>query len=197
MNLPNILTLSRIPMMFVIVWLMRESFTGAATAAFVLFVLAGITDWADGYAARKLNQVSNFGILMDALTDKILVLGLMVALVDKGPEDGGIRMFLFLLILCREFMITGLRLVAATKGVVMAAESAGKQKTVTQIIALGGFLLAVVFSVDCARWGVGYAEEIAFYVEWIGRAFFWICTIMTLYSGAKYFKKYGDLVFRD
>ena len=90
MNLPNLLTLSRIPMMFVIVWLMRESFTGAATAAFVLFVIAGITDWADGYAARKLNQVSNFGILMDALTDKILVLGLMVALVEKGP-DAGVR----------------------------------------------------------------------------------------------------------
>lgn len=197
MNLPNILTLSRIPMMFIIVWLMRESFTGAATAAFVLFVIAGITDWADGYAARKLNQVSNFGILMDALTDKILVLGLMVALVDKGPEDGGIRMFLFLLILCREFMITGLRLVAATKGVVMAAESAGKQKTVTQIIALGGFLLAMAFEVDCARWGMGYAGEIAFWVEWVGRVFFWICTVMTVYSGAKYFKKYGELAFKD
>lgn len=197
MNLPNILTLSRIPMMFIIVWLMRESFTGAATAAFVLFVIAGITDWLDGYAARKMNLVSNFGILMDALTDKILVLGLMVALVDKGPEEGGIRIFLFLLILCREFMITGLRLVAATKGVVMAAESAGKQKTVTQIIALGGFLLAVVVSVDCARWGMPYTAEAAFWIEWIGRAFFWLCTIMTLYSGAKYFKKYGDLVFRD
>lgn len=197
MNLPNILTLSRIPMMFVIVWLMRESFTGAASAAFVLFVIAGITDWADGYAARKLNQVSNFGILMDALTDKILVLGLMVALVDKGPDNGGIQMFLFLLILCREFMITGLRLVAATKGVVMAAESAGKQKTVTQIIALGGFLLAMVFSVDGARWGLGYATEIAYWVEWIGRVFFWICTVMTLYSGAKYFKKYGELAFKD
>lgn len=197
MNLPNILTLSRIPMMFVIVWLMRESFTGAATAAFVLFVIAGITDWADGYAARKMNLVSNFGILMDALTDKILVLGLMVALVAKGPENGGIQMFLFLLILCREFMITGLRLVAATKGVVMAAESAGKQKTVTQIIALGGFLLVVVFEVDFARWGVGYSAEIAYWVEWVGRGFFWICTVMTLYSGGKYFKKYGELVFKD
>ncbi|MBD5780543.1 CDP-diacylglycerol--glycerol-3-phosphate 3-phosphatidyltransferase [Pelagicoccus sp. NFK12] len=197
MNLPNILTLSRIPMMFLIVWLMRESFTGAATAAFVLFVVAGVTDWADGYAARKLGQVSNFGILMDALTDKILVLGIMVALVDKGPSAGGIQMFLFLLILCREFMITGLRLVAATKGVVMAAESAGKQKTVTQIIALGGFLLAMSFQVDCYRWGLPYASDIAYWIEWVGRVFFWICTVMTLYSGAKYFKKYGELVFKD
>lgn len=192
MNLPNLLTLSRIPLMFVIVWLMRETFAGAATAAFVLFVVAGITDWLDGYYARKLKQVSNFGILMDALTDKILMLGLMVALVAEGT----VQIFLVLLILGREFMITGLRLVAATKGVVMAAESAGKQKTVTQIIAVGGFLLAVVFTRDLSGWGVGYSEEIGYYVEWIGRVFFWLCVVMTLYSGAKYFRKYGTLVFK-
>ncbi|MDQ8202038.1 CDP-diacylglycerol--glycerol-3-phosphate 3-phosphatidyltransferase [Pelagicoccus sp. SDUM812003] len=192
MNLPNLLTLSRIPMMFLIVWLMRESFPGAASLAFVLFVAAGITDWLDGFYARKLNLVSNFGILMDALTDKILMLGLMIALVEQGLA----HIFLVLLILGREFMITGLRLVAATKGVVMAAESAGKQKTVTQIIAVGGFLLAVAFSDDLAAWGVPYAQEISVWVYWIGRVTFWLCVAMTLYSGAKYFRKYGDLVFK-
>ncbi|EDY85153.1 CDP-diacylglycerol--glycerol-3-phosphate 3-phosphatidyltransferase [Verrucomicrobiia bacterium DG1235] len=197
MNLPNLLTLSRIPMMFVIVWLMRESFTGAASLAFALFVIAGITDWLDGYFARKLNQVSNFGILMDALTDKILMLGLMVALVERGVENDGVRIFLVLLILGREFMITGLRLVAATKGVVMAAESAGKQKTVTQIIAVGGLLLATVFKVDLVLAGLPYAAEIGYWVAWIGRVFFWLCVVMTLYSGAKYFRKYGDLAFKN
>lgn len=192
MNLPNMLTLSRIPMMFVIVWLMRESFTGAASLAFVFFVIAGLTDWLDGYTARKMNLVSNFGILMDALTDKILMLGLMVALVEQGM----VQIFLVLLILGREFMITGMRLVAATKGVVMAAESAGKQKTVTQIIAVGGFLLAVVFQIDLAAAGLPYANDIGTWVFWVGKAFFWLCTAMTLYSGAKYFRKYGDLVFK-
>lgn len=192
MNLPNILTLSRIPMMFVIVWLMRVEFAGAATLAFLFFVGAGITDWLDGYYARKMKLVSNFGILMDALTDKILMLGLMIALVQQGA----IEIFLVLLILGREFMITGLRLVAATKGVVMAAESAGKQKTVTQILAVGGFLLAAVFRTDLLAAGLPYALDIALWVQWIGRGFFWICVIMTLYSGAKYFKKYGELVFR-
>ena len=81
--------------MFVIVWLMRESFLGAASAAFVLFVVAGLTDWLDGYIARKRGIVSNFGILMDALTDKILMLGLMIALVDIGR----VHIFLVLLIL--------------------------------------------------------------------------------------------------
>lgn len=193
MNLPNILTLSRIPMMFVIVWLMRESFTGAASMAFLLFVIAGITDWLDGFYARKLKLVSNFGILMDALTDKILMLGLMVGLVEQGM----VQIFLVLLILGREFMITGLRLVAATKGVVMAAESAGKQKTVTQIIAVGGLLLAVVFRVDLYIAGLPYALEISEWVEWIGRIFFWLCVVMTLYSGAKYFRKYGELAFSN
>lgn len=191
MNLPNILTLSRIPMMFIIVWLMRESFTGAASLAFVLFVAAGITDWLDGFYARKLKLVSNFGILMDALTDKILMLGLMIALVEQGM----VHIFLVLLILGREFMITGLRLVAATKGVVMAAESAGKQKTVTQIIAVGGLLLAVVFRVDLYFAGLPYALDISTWVEWIGRVCFWVCVVMTLYSGAKYFRKYGELAF--
>ncbi|MEM9160846.1 MAG: CDP-diacylglycerol--glycerol-3-phosphate 3-phosphatidyltransferase [Verrucomicrobiota bacterium] len=193
MNLPNLLTLSRIPLMFIIVGLIRVDFEGAATAAFLLFVIAGITDWLDGYYARKLGIVSNFGILMDALTDKILMLGLMIALVEQGT----VHIFLVLLILGREFMITGLRLVAATKGVVMAAESAGKQKTVTQIIAVGGFLLSAVFSADFAQWGLTYANEIAFWLEWSGRAFFWLCVVMTLYSGAKYFNKYGNLVFSE
>ena len=193
MNLPNILTLARIPMMFVIVGLMRVDFQGAASMAFVLFVLAGLTDWADGYYARKLNKVSNFGILMDALSDKILMLGLMIALVETGK----VAIFLVLLILGRELMITGLRLVAATKGVVMSAESAGKQKTVTQILAVGAFLVADIFTKDLAgleaTW-VGTAENV-FY--WLGKGLFWLCVVMTLYSGVGYFKKYGALAFSE
>ena len=195
MNLPNILTLSRIPMMFVIVWLMRAEFVGAASAAFLLFVIAGLTDWLDGYTARKLGLVSNFGILMDALTDKILMLGLMIALLS-GP-DPKVHIFMVLLILGREFMITGLRLVAATKGVVMSAESSGKQKTVTQILAVGGFLLADVFARDLLGAGLPYSAEIATWIYWTGRVLFWLCVVMTLYSGAKYFRKYGDLIFRN
>jgi len=193
MNLPNILTLARIPMMFVIVALMRVDFQWAATMAFVLFVLAGLTDWADGYFARKLNKVSNFGILMDALSDKILILGLMIALVETGK----VAIFLVLLILGRELLITGLRLVAATKGVVVSADSSGKQKTVTQILAVGAFLVADIFQKDFAgseaAW-VGTSMDV-FY--WLGKGLFWLCVIMTLYSGAGYFRKYGALAFSE
>ena len=193
MNLPNLLTLSRIPLMFVIVWLMKMEFTGAASGAFLLFVVAGMTDWLDGYVARKQGIVSNFGILMDALTDKILMLGLMIALVEQEM----VRIYLVLLILGREFMITGLRMVAATKGVVMSAESAGKQKTVTQILAVGGLLLSAVFRTDLTNAGLPHAEAIAEAIYWLGQILFLLCVVMTLYSGAKYFTKYGDLVFKE
>ncbi len=193
MNLPNILTLSRIPLMFLIVWLMREDFMWAATGAFVMFVIAGLTDWLDGYVARKQGIVSNFGILMDALTDKILMLGLMIALVDIGQ----VHIFLVLLILGREFMITGMRLVAATKGVVVSAESSGKQKTVTQILAVGAFLLEAVFRKDFGSGADGWTVQTAEVLNWIGLMLFGLCVFMTLYSGAKYFKKYGELVFLE
>ncbi len=193
MNLPNILTLSRIPLMFLIVWLMREDFMWAATGAFVMFVIAGLTDWLDGYVARKQGIVSNFGILMDALTDKILMLGLMIALVDIEQ----VHIFLVLLILGREFMITGMRLVAATKGVVVSAESSGKQKTVTQILALGAFLLEAVFRKDFGSGTDGWAVQAAEILNWIGLTLFGLCVFMTLYSGANYFKKYGELVFLE
>lgn len=179
--------------MFLIVWLMREDFSWAATAAFMFFVIAGLTDWLDGYVARKQGLVSNFGILMDALTDKILMLGLMVALVDVGK----VPIFLVLLILGREFMITGMRLVAATKGVVVSAESSGKQKTVTQILAVGAFLLEEVFRKDFSDGVSGWTLQTAEYLNWIGIVLFGICVFMTLYSGAKYFKKYGELVFLE
>lgn len=193
MNLPNILTLSRIPLMFLIVWLMREDFMWAATGAFVMFVIAGLTDWLDGYVARKQGIVSNFGILMDALTDKILMLGLMIALVDIGQ----VHIFLVLLILGREFMITGMRLVAATKGVVVSAESSGKQKTVTQILAVGAFLLEAVFRKDFGSGIDVWTVQTAEILNWIGLTLFGICVFMTLYSGANYFKKYGELVFLE
>ncbi|MCH6257294.1 CDP-diacylglycerol--glycerol-3-phosphate 3-phosphatidyltransferase [Puniceicoccaceae bacterium K14] len=193
MNLPNILTLARIPMMFIIVYLMRADFQWAAMAAFWAFVFAGITDWADGYFARKMNLVSNFGILMDALTDKILMLGLMIALV----EIERVHIFLVLLILGREFMITGMRLVAATKGVVVSAESSGKQKTVTQILAVGAFLLQDVVVKDLSRFGFSFEETVERSLYWLGMGLFVLCVFMTLYSGYKYFVKYGVLVFSE
>ena len=94
-------------------------------------------------------------------------------------------------------MITGMRLVAATKGVVVSAESSGKQKTVTQILAVGAFLLEAVFRKDFGSEVDGWTTQTAEVLNWIGLILFGLCVFMTLYSGAKYFKKYGELVFLE
>jgi CDP-diacylglycerol--glycerol-3-phosphate 3-phosphatidyltransferase len=197
MNLPNICTLSRIPLMFVIVALLYTDWVGAATTTFVLFVIAGLTDFLDGHLARKLGQVSNFGILMDAVTDKVLLLGIMFALVDCGriPLPDPLPVFLVLIVLGREFMITGMRLVAATKGVVVSADRGGKQKTVTQIIAVGAFLLADVVRLDLAHWIAIDWSVVSRVFEYAGLAVFLLAVIFTISSGVRYFRKYGAVVF--
>ena len=193
MNLANLLTLSRIPLMFIIVGLLYVSWTGAATLAFLLFVVAGVTDWLDGMVARRQGLVSTFGILMDALADKVLMLGLMIALVDLDK----ISIFLVLLILGREFMITGMRLVAATKGVVLSAERSGKLKTLTQILSIGAFLLADMVRADLQGWVSMDMTVFAQWADWVGMGLFILATVFTVTSGYNYFRKYGALVFSD
>lgn len=199
MNLPNICTLSRVPMMFVIVAMLYIDWTGAATIAFFVFVLAGITDFLDGYLARKLNQVSNFGILMDAVTDKVLLLGIMIALVDLGmiAAPDPLPIFMVLLILGREFLITGLRLVAASKGVVVSADKGGKQKTVTQILAVSAILLANMISSDVSVWVSGDLTSVTRGFEIFGLALFVLATVFTVSSGTRYFRKYASMVFAE
>lgn len=193
MNLANLLTLSRIPMMFIIVGLMYMAWSGAATLAFVLFVVAGVTDWLDGLVARRQGLVSTFGILMDALTDKVLMLGLMIALVDLDK----VSIFLVLLILGREFLITGMRLVAATKGVVVAAERGGKLKTLTQIISIGAFLFGDMVRADFDVWLSVDLSGLAWLADWVGLVLFFLATILTLTSGFSYMQKYGKMVFSE
>ncbi len=193
MNLPNLLTLSRIPLMFAIVVLMQCHWLGAASLAFVLFLAAGVSDWLDGYLARTRGQVSNFGKLMDALTDKIFVLGLMIAFVD----DDALPVYWVLLVLCREFLITGMRMVAASKGVVFAAEKGGKQKTVTQLIALGFLLFVPMLQTDIACFLTWDLSPFAETLHRAGLVIFIVATFFTIWSGYRYFMKYRRVVFEE
>lgn len=189
MNLPNLLTLSRIPILFGIVAFLYLPFTGASTLAFVLFVIGALTDWADGYVARKQEIVSNFGKLMDALTDKVFMVGLFVSLLAVGIlPDWALP--LLLLILSREFLITGLRLVAASSGVVLAAESSGKQKTVSQIVAAILLLLSEAVDQDFSAWIVVSVGDA---LHWGGLVFFGIATLLTVSSGTQYLVKYWSV----
>jgi CDP-diacylglycerol--glycerol-3-phosphate 3-phosphatidyltransferase len=190
-NLPNLLTLSRIPILFGIVALLYLPFTGASTLAFLLFVIGALTDWADGYAARKQGLVSNFGKLMDALTDKVFMVGLFISLLTMGvlPNQSPWILILLLLILAREFLITGLRLVAASSGIVLAAEKSGKHKTVSQIVSAILLLLSVAIKQDFAM----LPDWIGEWLYMGGLAFFVIATLLTVSSGTQYMVKYWSV----
>lgn len=184
-NLPNILTLSRIPLMFLIVGLMYADLAGAATLAFWLFIAAAISDWLDGAIARNRGIVSNFGKFMDALTDKILVIGLMVAFVEQDT----LPLPYVLVTLCREFLVSGMRMVAAAKGVVVPADSGGKTKTISQMIAIGCLLAAPMLQGDVPAWTGWPLHEFAEWIHKIGLVGFIIGTFLAVWSGYRYLKR--------
>ena len=194
MNLPNLLTLSRIPIIFGVVALLYLPMTGASTMAFILFVIGAITDWADGYVARKQGLVSNFGKLMDALTDKVFMVGLFITMVVLGELPGLWSLFLLLLILSREFLITGLRLVAASSGIILAAEKSGKHKTVSQIVSAILLLLAIAIRKDFPTLFpeiFGYSFNAI--LHWAGVLFFVLAAVLTVSSGTVYMIKYWSV----
>jgi len=193
MNLPNVITLSRIPLMFVIVGLMFCAWPGAATLAFTLFIAAAVGDWLDGYLARTRGLVSSFGKLMDAMADKIMVMGIVIALVDQHK----LWVSLALITLCREFLVTGMRMVAASKGVVVAADSHGKSKTLTQLVALGFYLGAPMVERDGASlfgWDAGHFADT---VTGVGLWIFVAGTALSVWSGWRYISRNSRLVFGD
>lgn len=193
MNLPNLITLSRIPLMFLVVWLMYQGWTGAATLAFWLFILAAVGDWLDGYIARKQNLISTFGKFMDALTDKIFVIGIMIAFVELGT----LPVYWVLIVLSREFLVSGMRMMAAAKGVVVAAERGGKTKTLTQLIAVGFLLFVPMLQNDVAYWlGVDFSPY-GRYIHYTGLGLFVMGMYFTVRSGWDYISKYRAVVFDE
>ncbi|MBQ7036249.1 MAG: CDP-diacylglycerol--glycerol-3-phosphate 3-phosphatidyltransferase [Clostridia bacterium] len=146
MNTPNKLTVLRMVLVpiFMVVYMVEAIPYHTAIAA-LIFVLASITDWLDGYLARKNNIVTNFGKFMDPLADKLLVTGALLCLMERDI----VAYWVVMLIIAREFIVSGLRLVAVTKGIVIAAGKLGKLKTVLQLIAVtAAILLPWKFLVD-------------------------------------------------
>jgi CDP-diacylglycerol--glycerol-3-phosphate 3-phosphatidyltransferase len=139
-NLPNLLTLLRIAAVPLVVWLLRDPGRGAATWAFWVYLVASLTDYFDGYLARRWGLVTALGKLLDPLADKLLVVSalIMLALLDRSP---GIPGWLLVVIVGRELAVTGLRGIAATEGIVLGAEATGKIKTVLQIVGVHALIL--------------------------------------------------------
>lgn len=165
MNLPNKLTVGRvIAVPFFIAAYMFELYI----PAFVIFVLASFTDMLDGKIARKNNLVTNFGKIMDPLADKILVYSAFCLMIpDLVPG------WMLIIILAREFTVAGMRTVAASEGIVIAAGMSGKIKTVLQMIAVPLLLLVPACPDFAPLW-------------WAAQIFLWASLIMTVYSGIEY-----------
>ncbi|MFZ5801295.1 MAG: CDP-diacylglycerol--glycerol-3-phosphate 3-phosphatidyltransferase [Candidatus Omnitrophota bacterium] len=137
MNLPNKLTLLRIILTFIFMPLLFLPDVWAKLGALAVFTLASLTDFYDGRIARKKNQITSFGKLMDPIADKILILSALLAFVQMQLVSA----WMVVLIMSREIIITGVRMLAMTKGKVLAAEAAGKHKTVSQMVAIFAILL--------------------------------------------------------
>jgi CDP-diacylglycerol--glycerol-3-phosphate 3-phosphatidyltransferase len=194
MNLPNLLTLSRIPLMLVVIALLYPtsdtSMPWLRTGALVVFLFAALTDWLDGWLARKFGQVSEFGKFMDALSDKVLTLGMFIGLLVLD-EIARWALFPILLILSREFLITGLRLVAAGRGKTLAAEKIGKLKTVIQLTCICLFLGKIAVEDDFTGiFSPELQENLISFLLLSGQITLIAATIITVLSGIIYLSKY-------
>ncbi len=141
MNLPNKLTVARIILTPVYLAAMLVEFNYHYLIAAVIFIVASITDFVDGKLARKNNQITTFGKLCDPLADKMLTTAALLAFMDMGLCN----IWIVMIVLTREFLVTSFRLVAAAQGVVIAANIWGKLKTVSQMVFSIGIMLAIHF----------------------------------------------------
>mgnify|MGYP004550891823 FL=1 len=172
MNLANKLTVLRVILVPIfMVFIASENIPYGSFIATGIFIIASITDKLDGYIARSRNQVTNFGKFMDPLADKLLVSSALVALVQVG----GLSSWAAVIIIAREFAVTGLRTVAASEGIVIAANKLGKTKTVLQMIALIASLIQLGVQNSSLRVFCNVAMFAA--------------VIMTIISGVEYFWK--------
>jgi CDP-diacylglycerol--glycerol-3-phosphate 3-phosphatidyltransferase len=191
MNWANRLTLSRLVLTILFVAALNSSWQYGRTAALILFLLAGITDFVDGEVARRYSRVTNFGKLMDPLVDKIMMAAAFISLVPLKAVPA----WAATTVVARDFLITGLRLMASATGKVLPAERLGKQKTSWQVVTVIFFL--VLLSASELR----YADEKS---TWWWRAWYeagpilvWITVALTLYSGLGYAWRHRELIATD
>ena len=172
MNLPNKLTIARV---IAVPFFIAAYYLNWYIAAFVIFVAASFTDMLDGKIARKNNLVTNFGKIMDPLADKVLVYSALCLMIPYF-----VPAWMLIIILAREFTVAGMRTVAASEGIVIAADMSGKIKTVLQMIAVSLLLLVPACKFYLPLW-------------YTAQAFLWASLIMTVYSGIEYVWKNRQL----
>ena len=169
MTTANKLTIMRIALIPVFLVVLYLDFAGARWWALGIFVVACLTDFADGYIARHYNQITNFGKFMDPLADKMLVMAAMCYFVEYGQMPG----WCLAIVLLREFAVSGMRLVAVEQGRVIAAAWSGKVKTASTMVAICLMLL----------WNIPWLNTVC----WV------VIVVTTVYSGVEYFVKNHDV----
>ncbi len=194
MNVPNKLTISRFVLTVGFLAAIFLVFDFHETIALIFFSVAGLTDYFDGKIARRDGLITNFGVLMDPLADKIMVCSAYIACVDLHWMAG----WMAVVVVAREFAVTGLRLLAASKNVVLAAERFGKNKTISQITAI----IALLVQHSYAQWGViGWPFGLPIagrpWVDWFTPIAVWVAIVMTAVSGVVYLWRNRSLYLAD
>ncbi|MGD0411396.1 MAG: CDP-diacylglycerol--glycerol-3-phosphate 3-phosphatidyltransferase [Verrucomicrobiota bacterium] len=195
MNVPNQLTVSRFALTLAFLVAVFVDFRWHKTVSLLLFSAASLTDYFDGRIARRDKLITNFGILMDPLADKILVCSAFIAFVGLG----WMAAWMAVIVVARELAITGLRLLAASKNLVLAAERFGKHKTISQIVAILAILVRHCYG------ETGPAGQFIFgfdvlgkpWVEWFAPISLWVAVILTLASGLSYLWRNRALYLSD
>ncbi len=191
MNCANRLTLSRLLLTVLFVLALNSSWQYARTSALIIFLIAGLTDFIDGEIARRYGVITNFGKLMDPLVDKIMMAAAFISLVPLKAVPA----WAATTVVARDFLITGLRLMASAKGRILPAESLGKQKTSWQIITVIFFLALLSmpelwYASETSRWWVRARYE-------AGPVLVWISVALTIYSGLGFTWRNRELIAPD
>ncbi|MBI2678866.1 MAG: CDP-diacylglycerol--glycerol-3-phosphate 3-phosphatidyltransferase [Candidatus Koribacter versatilis] len=190
MNLPNNITLTRIAAIPLMLWVLRTSLLSDINGereivAATIFILASLTDGFDGYLARKRNQVTTLGMLLDPLADKLWITAGFVSLVQFNPTM--VPAWIAVVIIGREFLVSGLRSIAATQGFTIEASNLGKFKMVVQIITIA----AAIFDRRWAYWQLG---GFILPIHWIAKVTIWIMVVLSLWSAADYFAAFWSKI---
>lgn len=189
MNLPNKLTVARFILTGVFLVLFFNPFRYGDSVALIVFIAASLTDYFDGMIARRDKLITNFGILMDPLADKILICSAFIAFVGRDLMPA----WMVVIIVGRELAITGLRLLAAAKNLVIAAEKYGKHKTISQIVAT----ISVLVLVSYPEWGIWADRALSWWVPAFTRVALWVSVILTGTSGILYLWRNRALYLED
>jgi CDP-diacylglycerol--glycerol-3-phosphate 3-phosphatidyltransferase len=197
MNLPNKLTVARFGLTVVFLWAMFSRFAYNDTLALIFFCLAGITDFLDGRIARARNLITNFGILMDPLADKIMTCSAFVAFVESTHLNPNapvkVGAWMVVIIVARELAITGLRLLAASKNIVLAAERFGKHKTISQMVTI----IALLVVDACEEWPLALKNLFVAWVPAFAEIMLWLTVTLTATSGIIYLWRNRALYLED